>query len=476
MNPDARKSAMNVVFIITDQQNVNTLGCYGNSVIRTPHIDRLAAEGVLFERAYVTSPVCVPSRASIWSSRHPHCNGVMVNDGGQRHIRLEPSIETLGDVAKAAGYACGYFGKWHIGHEQTPQHGFDTWWTHLRGSYEQALQEDGAFRFAPADAPVPVNTRLSQRGQVPFELAHDTAVTSRTIDFIRAHAGNPFVAVCSMRAPHDPYIGPFDDLYDPADVLLPQTLHEDFANKPTLQHKGIPRQWFRKWATHADGSLNEHGLRRIIARYWGMVHMIDQNVGRVLATLDELDIAGNTIVVFMSDHGEMMGAHGLMSKGCFMYEEATRVPLLLRLNGRVPGGIRTRHLASAIDVVPTLLDLMGIGKPDAMQGMSLRQYWDYAFNVRDAVFMQIWETYGLFDPVLAVRTDRWKYSWHLADIDELYDLQEDPLEQRNLATDRHHEDTLRGLRGRINDWLTETGDIPLSMLGRMYKGFNKNFG
>lgn len=477
LNSDVRKKPVNVVFIMTDQQNVNTLGCYGNPVIRTPNIDRIASEGVVFEKAYVTTPVCVPSRASIWSSRHPHCNGVMVNDGGQRNIRLEPEITTLGDVAKAAGYACGYIGKWHIGHEQTPQHGFtDAWWTQLRGSYEQELQEGGDYAFAPAKAPPALNTRLAQRGEVPFELAHDTAVASRTIDFIRQNADRPFVAVCSMRAPHDPYIGPFDDLYDPADVLLPETLHESFAGKPALQQRGIPRQWFQQWATHKDGSINETGLRQIIARYWGMVHLVDQNVGRVLGVLDELALAENTIVVYMSDHGEMMGAHGLMAKGCFMYEEATRVPLLMRLKGHIPGGVRSANLASAIDVVPTLLDLMGIGKPDAMQGVSLRQYWDYAFNVRDAVFMQIWETYGLFDPILAVRTDRWKYSWHLADIDELYDLHEDPLEKVNLATDRRNEEALRGLRGRITDWLVETGDISVSALSRVHKGFNKTFG
>jgi arylsulfatase A-like enzyme len=401
----------------------------------------------------------------------------MVNDGGRRDIRLDPSIATLGDVAKAAGYSCGYFGKWHIGHEQTPQHGFtDAWWTHLRGSYEQDLEESAAFRFEPVQAPTRLGQRLAQRGQVPFELAHDTAVTTRTIDFIREHAERPFVAVCSMRAPHDPYIGPFDGLYDPADVLLPPTLGETFQGKPALQARGVPRDWFRRWAMAPDGTLDERGLREVIARYWGMVHMIDLNVGRLLDALDELGLAERTVVVFMSDHGEMMGAHGLMSKGCFMYEDATRVPLILRHTGALPAGARATHLASAIDVVPTLLDLMGLAKPDEMQGITLRQYWDYAFNVRDAVFLQIWETYGLFDPILAVRTERWKYSWHLADMDELYDLEEDPHEMRNLATDQANADAIRGLRSRIQDWLVETGDIPISTLAKFYKGFNKDFG
>jgi arylsulfatase A-like enzyme len=468
-------SRPNVLLIMTDQQNLNTLRCYGNRVIETPAIDSLAERGVQFENTYVAIPLCMPNRASIWTSMYPHSNGVMFNDDG-REVSLPPSLDTIGDVAKGSGYRCGYIGKWHVGNEKTPQHGFtDAWWTHLRGSYEQELEERAAFSFASIEAASKLEERLKQRGQVPFEQAHDTVVTDRAIEFMRTHRSEPFFAVCSMRAPHDPYTGPFNDYYDPADVLLPPSLAETFKSKPVLQQKGVPRDWFRELAGEREGEFDEFRLRQSIARYWGMVRLIDLNVGRLLQALDELQIRRNTIVVFMSDHGDMMGAHRLMSKGNFMYEEAVRVPFILSWPGVIPESIKVTELASTIDVIPTLLELMSLPQPNAMQGRSLRQSWDYGFNKRDAVFMEMFESYGLFNPVFSVRTERWKYNWYLADMDELYDLETDPYELENLALDRRHGDTLLGLRSRIRNWLTETGDIRLSDLAMTTKSFQADF-
>ena len=453
----------NVVFIMTDQQNTNTLGCYGNSIIRTPHIDRLASEGALFERHYVSAPLCVPSRGSIWSSRYPHCNGVMVNDD-DRSVALEKDVLTFGDAAKAAGYRCGYFGKWHVGRENVAQHGFtDGWWTHLRGSYEQSLEESG-FVF-PKDS-----DRGSQRGLVPFELAHDTVVATKTIEFIEERREEPFVVICSMRAPHDPYTGPFNDLYDPADVPLPPTFREDFHDKPHAQLRGAPRDWFHRWIGSDPAAYDVEELRRIIARYWGLVHLVDTNVGRVLQCLDDLSLAGDTIVVFMADHGDMMGEHGLFAKGLFMYEGSNRIPCVIRWTGRIPAGRRVSWLSSAVDIVPTLLDLMGVPQPACMQGRSMRALWDHSDNHRDAVFAEIWEAYGCSCPILSVRTERWKYNWYLADQDELYNMSEDPLETRNLAPLKEFRETLFGMRSRIERWLLETGDVQLSRLCRIPPG------
>lgn len=467
----------NVLWIMTDQQNTNTLGCYGNRAVRTPNIDALAASGALFENAYVTIPLCVPSRASIWSARYPHRAGVLLNDD-DRDIRLGDDVETLGDLANSAGYDCAYIGKWHIGRERTPQHGFGAaWWTHLRGSYEQDLEEQGIFSFEETGAATPLGARLAQRGQVPYEKAHDTIVTDRTIEFLKAAKGRdrPFLAICSMRAPHDPYIGPFDDLYDPASVELPVNHLRDPGTLPGHVARSVPRIWFEGLTRGRDGAFAEDKLRMLIARYWGLVHLVDRNVGRLMATLDELDLARDTIVVFMSDHGDLMGAHGLVSKGNCMFDGATKVPLIISHRGHIPPGRRSARLASTIDIVPTLLELMSVPQPAVMDGMSLRQYWDYGFNTRDSVFMQVWETYGLFDPVLAVRTDRWKYSWRIAGGDELYDMRDDPHETVNLATDRANADVIRGLKGRVTEWLSETGDIPLSRLSRANKGFTDDF-
>lgn len=466
----------NVLIIMTDQQNLATLGCYGNEAPHTPHIDALADSGVLFENTYVTTPLCVPSRASIWSARYPHRSGVLLNDD-DREIELADEVETLGDLANGAGYACGYIGKWHIGREKLPQHGFHAaWWTHLRGSYEQELDEGGLFDFSPTEAPSKLGQRLTERGQVPFELAHDTLVTDKTIKFMEAHAKSdtPFLAVCSMRAPHDPYIGPFDDAYAPGDVTIPETYERDPATLPGHVAKTIPRQWFEQLVCD-EGIASESRLRALIARYWGLVRLVDENVGKLTAALKRLDIERETIVVFMSDHGDMMGAQGLVSKGNCMFDEATKVPFILSYPGTLPSGKRTGALASTIDVVPTLLDLMSIAPSPKFDGQTLRQAWDYNFNQRDAVFMQIWETYGMFDPVMAVRTARWKFSWRLAGHDELYDMKEDPNETRNLAGDSENIEVLRGLRARITNWLKDTGDMPLSQFAAMNKGFTADF-
>ncbi len=160
-------SPPNILVIMADQQVCNTIGAYGNAMIRTPNLDRLAAEGVLFERSYTTCPLCMPARASLLSGRYPHNTSAPVNDDDARLLSLEDDIPTFGDVCKKEGYRCGYFGKWHIGREGTPQHGFtDGWLTHLRNSYENWLERTGQFSF-PADV-----QSFDRRGVVPYELAH----------------------------------------------------------------------------------------------------------------------------------------------------------------------------------------------------------------------------------------------------------------------------------------------------------------
>ncbi len=448
----------NLLVLMTDQQHRETIGCWADPPHgRTPNIDRLAAEGIRFDRHYVTIPLCVPSRASIWSSQYAHCTGVTVNDDG-RDVTFPDQLVTLGDVAKSAGYACGYIGKWHVGREHIPQHGFtDTWWTHLRNSYEDWLEHTGQFKFDPEVKGV------QRRGVVPFELAHDTQVADRTIQFMRGHRAEPFVAICSMRAPHDPYIGPFDGMYDPADVALPPTVNETFHNKPLCQQRGTPREWFLRFA---EG--NPDKVRAVIAGYWGLVHLIDVNVGRVLEALDGLGLSGQTLVVFLSDHGDQMGHHGLMAKGLFMYDDTTRVPCIFRFPGRLPAGKVLRELTSTLDIVPTVVELLGMSVPACMQGESMMQlFGQAAHNRRDAVFMEMFEAYGQFGPIFSVRTERWKYNWHVADQDELYDMHADPDETTNLAPDRGHRDTLVGLRGRIIDWLQATGDVKMTDLARV---------
>ena len=209
---------------------------------------------------------------------------------------------------------------------------------------------------------------FDRRGVVPYELAHDTVVTSKAIEFIEQHEQKePFLCFCSLRAPHDPFIGPFDYLYDPQDIPLPQNFEDDLSTKPFSQRFSMARKFA---LPHGIENLDE--FRKVIARYWGLVHLIDRNVGRLLKVLDERELSENTLVMFAVDHGEMMGAHGLLTKGPFMYEETNRVPLMIRYPNYIPQGLPVNSLVSMVDYAPTLLDYAELHAPDSMEGRSLR--------------------------------------------------------------------------------------------------------
>ena len=466
----------NIIIVITDQENVNTLSCYGGQ-LNTPSIDKLAAKGVRFTKNYVACPLCVPSRDSIWTSLYPHQLGlpnivdngdgvVHVNDDG-REISLPTNVQTLGDLANENGYRTAYFGKWHLGRENAKQHGFQVFKTDLRGSYEQRLSETNKMSFKKG------TNRLEQQGLEPFELQEDTVMTDMAINFIEDSSKDfekPFFLVLSMRFPHDPYSGPFDDLLSPDHIKLPESVKDDLKNKPSSQRRGASRELFLREIGSDITDKEMKKLRSIYARYLGLMHLVDLNVGRLTDKLNSLSIAKNTIIIFTSDHGDMMGAHGLFFKGLFMYEEVTKVPLIISWPGHLPEGKEVASLTSMIDFTPTLLDLMEIEKPISMAGESMRQLWDYSHNIRNAVFMELFESYGEWGTIFSIRTEKYKYNWYAGDSDELYDVENDPNEMNNIAMKPEYRDLIIGLREQLARWLKQTGDVKISDLIRTYPG------
>lgn len=466
----------NIIIIMTDQENINTLSCYGGQ-LKTPNIDKLATNGVRFTKNYATCPLCVPSRASIWTSLYPHQLGLLntkansndvvhVNDDG-RDTALPINAKTLSDLANENGYTTAYFGKWHLGNENSKQHGFQIFRTDLRGSYEQRLSETNRMSFNEG------TNRLEQQGLEPFELQEDTVMTDLAINFLEDSAkdpNKPFFLVLSMRFPHDPYSGPFDDLVNPEEIKLPESVKDDLTNKPSSQRRGTARELFVKeiGSEIADNEMKK--LREIYARYLGLMHLVDLNVGRLIDKLNSLLIAQDTIVVFTSDHGDMMGAHGMFFKGLFMYEEITRVPLIISWPKHLPKGKEVGTLTSMIDLTPTLLDLMDIEKPISMVGESMRQLWDYSHNIRNAIFMELFESYGEWGPIFSIRTKKYKYNWYAGDNDELYDIESDPNELNNIAVKPENRDLIIGLREQLSRWLKQTGDVKISDLIRTYPG------
>lgn len=470
----------NVIIIITDQENSNTLSCYG-STLKTPNIDKLASDGIKFNKHYVTSPLCVPSRASIWTSLYPHQLGIMnadtkstdqvhVNDDG-REIGIPVDAITIADLANKNGYETAYFGKWHLGRENTPQHGFQIFRTELRGSYEQRIEEENKVKFTKG------SSRLDQQGLESFDLQEDTIMTNYAIDYLRRmqNSNNPFFMVLSMRFPHDPYTGPFNDLIDYNSIKISENVWDNLERKPISQTRGVCRDIFVNEIGVKKNIEAENKLRKIYARYLGLMHLVDLNVGRLMEELNSLKMNGETIVVFTSDHGDMMGSHGMFFKGLFMYDEVTRVPLIIKWTGHIPSGNEVNTLTSMIDITPTLLDLMQIPKPLTMMGESMRQLWDYSHNIRNAVFLELFESYGEWGPIFSVRTENYKYNWYIGDNDELYFIKEDPYEIKNLADSSQSRDLIIGLREQISRWLTQCGDISVSRMIKTYPGKKPNW-
>ena len=474
-----RTCGPNLLFIYTDEQSYRTMAAYGNERIETPNLNRLAAESVVFERAYVTQPVCTPSRSSILTGLYPHTTGCTANN-----VPLAPRTACLPEMIQNGAYATAHHGKWHLGDEIYPQHRFEDWRsiedTYIpyyssgrdpadRSTYHHFLIENG---FAPGDGNLFSRgraARLPERYGKPAYLAREAS------RFLREHRDDPFILYVNFLEPHMPFFGPRDDQHDPADVILP----DNFAAYPTADQPSRARRLRERVRAHGHSGLSlksEADWRRLIANYWGLCSLVDTHVGRILATLEECGLAENTIVVYTSDHGDMMASHGLLTK-CVMFEEAVRVPLLLRLPAQRTSH-RVTNRVSQIDLVPTLLDLMGGPIPPALQGYSLKPVIDGSgpppepdvfieWNVREpepgaaASPENAWEATGDF--VRSILTpDGLKFNWSALGEHELYDLTADPGETTNLVADSQVRSVIAQLAQRIRGWQERTGD-PLAL-------------
>jgi len=478
----------NLLWIMTDQQPVGTLGAYGNTRAKTPHLDRLAAEGLRFDRFHIAAFPCSPSRACFLTGRHAHHHGVTQND-----VPLAADVPCLGDILQAAGYRTGHIGKWHLGGsmyrdlpqrkpfegrwyykrvsdpdryryehaeggtgEDEPQHGFDYWrggWKHYR-DYLRGVGLGEWVDTTPVgnhnDLPSgPDSTHAFSK--LPEEHHMAAYFAQEAVQFLSEQADSdaPFGLVVSFYGPHLPVAPPkpWDTLHDLDEVPLPPNHRDDLKDKPVGQRTN------RRCYKQPDWS--EEQFRDYVRRYWGYCAYIDHQIGRILEALDAAGKADDTVVLFTSDHGDMVAAHGFVYKLCSCgYDELLRVPLLLRCPGRIDAGAACDALVTSVDVLPSLLELMGLAAPPGIDGRSFVPLVDGAGGARrDAVFC------NSMDRNLTAVTDRWKYvlNWQPRDLDELYDLREDPGELANLAFDEKHRAVAEAMRGRIVAWLEETG-------------------
>ncbi len=459
----------NLLFIFTDEQRADTMAAYGNDRIEVPNLNRLASEGIVFERAYVTQPICTPSRASIMTGLYPHTTGCIRNN-----IPLPENVRTLPELADFSNYRKCYIGKWHLGDEIFCQHGFDEWistedmyrpyyrpgrnryehssyhkWLVKNGFKPPETTEDG-FSFFPR----------SWTARLPEEFCKPSFEAQEASRFIRENSDRPFILYVNFLEPHMPFFGPRDNQYDPDDVILPKNFHllpkEDQPLKARLMVKE------KIWYERLIGTRNptEDDWRRLIARYWGLISQVDTAIGRILDTLRECGLEKNTIVVFTSDHGDMMGSHQLIHKG-FQFEEAVRVPLIIKIPGHPRSGSVIKDPVSQVDLVPTLLDYLGKPIPEGLEGYSWRPMLDGEGEIVEKDVFIEWFPEGRSNEVdhpirTIITSDGWKYNWSAYGQHELYNLNEDPLESTNLIRRSEYRPLVRELERRLKAWQLRT--------------------
>jgi len=414
----------NILFIMPDQWRGMDLGSMGNRQVRTPHLDRLAREGVQLTNATANCPVCTPARGILLSGRYPHNNGTPVND-----VPLPSEGTTIAKILAANGYYTGFVGKWHLqGGPRLPgfvppgprRQGFEYWAANI---CSHAYFNQQYFRDEPE--------AIKMKG---YDVFTWTDLAMEFLDKAKERK-QPFCLYLQQTPPHDPY-------------LLPP----GFENAYTADGIALRKNW--------KAGAKRNGTAKDIAGYYSAIACLDQEIGRLLSRLDKLGMRDNTIVYFLSDHGDMLGSQGAFLKRK-PWEESTLVPGIFRWPGVLPAGVRLDAPFSHIDVVPTLLGLCGIQAPESMPGFNYADYLRRRSNKTPShANLQIYTKTELseFDPWRGLRTRRYKYARFRNEPWVLYDLKADPFEQANLIAQSGHRKLIGRFDAEIERHMERTGD------------------
>jgi arylsulfatase A-like enzyme len=419
---ETAKRPPNVLFIMPDEWRGQALGCMGNPDVQTPNLDRLAAGGLLFRQTFANTPVCCPARATILTGTYTSRNGMLAND-----LRLNESLATVADVYRQNGYRTGFIGKWHLdGGPRQPgfvppgprRHGFQFW-------AANECNHNYFYNWYFRDENIPI---VSEKYEPEFW-------TDLAIEFLEKSRDNPFFLMLAPGAPHDPYLAPekYLEMYDPQKLTMEPNWVE-----------GIPGAG-----------------RKELAGYYAAVTAVDDQVGRLLRRLRELKLEQNTIVLFSSDHGNMLGSQGKILKRK-PWEESIQVPGIMRYPGVISPGRKTDALFSHVDFAPTLLSLCGLPIPAEMQGANLAPVVVGKAETGPAsVLFQIFGPYhgdGTEGAWRGIRTERFMYARWKSGPWLLYDLHNDPHELQNLISDAAYSAQLQELDKKLMDWMSRVGD------------------
>lgn len=432
----------NVLIFMTDQQQAQV--AQPGHPCRTPHLDRLAAEGVRFDRTYPPMAHCCPARASFMTGLYPSQHGIYNNNMNEQAINrsLRPGVETFSEKLREAGYRLYFSGKWHVSATENPR---DRGWeellvaagvgTHMgvrreafRAEREKYAAERGRERRrGELRRPGWGNKRLYGTSETAYEDLRDYRAVRCGIEQLDRlkDSREPWCLYIGVNGPHDPFVIPerYARMYDPQDVPLPPNYRDDLHDKPGV---------YRKMRRIFD-QLSEDEVRESIAHYWGYCTMVDDMFGEVLQALERNGQKDDTLIVFLSDHGEHAGAHGLYCKGISMFDEGYRVPLVIGWQGRIRRpGRAVDEFVTLMDIAPTILEAAGAPALRRCAGRSLTPFLrdERPAEWRDSVYAQC-NGVEIYYTSRMVLTKRYKFVYHATDINELYDLEADPHELCN---------------------------------------------
>ena len=447
-------SSPNLLFLITDQQRADTVA--PDSLCQTPNLDALAERGTRFDRCYTVSSICSPSRASLLTGLLPHSHGMVdvTHAVPAYRAHLLSDLPFWPQALQAAGYRTGYFGKWHVERSNQLQHfGFDTYEVE---KYHQLLG------LVERDDPMLLRKDVHQKGYRDFLLygAVDAPVASTAeyqlytegIRFLEAAAHNsdqPWALFLSTEAPHDPYVALQDyyERYDPADIPRPASFSDDLSVRPAI-YRRIQSVW---------DDLTWEDYARATACYYANCTLIDDQIGRIIAFLEETGQIEQTLIVFTSDHGDYMGAHRLLLKGIPAFDEIYRTPLIMAGPG-IPPGMESEAIVSLLDLAPTLVQLT-TGGDFSGQGRSLLPLLAGEADVwENEAFAECHGQRFYYTQRILWRNNH-KYVFNGFDEDELYDLATDPHEMHNLAGDPAAQPLLEAMAARMWQIMHETKDF-----------------
>ncbi len=474
----------NILWICTDQQRFDTLGCYGNEFVKTPNINMLAEKGVLFNLAYSQSPVCTPSRASFLTGRYPRTTRCRQN--GQAMPADEMLITKL---LADEGYNCGLSGKLHISPchpsvckttEARINDGYSVfYWSHhpfketdvsnnwANNEYNLWLRENGLeYKREPYKGSRHVQVSM------PAKYHHTTWCVNKAINFMEANAvyERPWLFSVNIYDPHhdfDPAVDYLERYIEKMDEIpLPNYTPGELDNKPHFQKDEYKNGAYNNNKRFIYEEMTEHDHKLVKAAYWAMVDLIDEQVGRLIECLERTGQIDNTIIIFTSDHGEMLGDHGIYMKGPHFYDASVRIPLIFSWKGNIQQGVKSNALVELTDIAPTLMEAAGMEVYPGMQGKSMWKLLTGTADLdvhREDIYSEYYNAMPTHENPKAfltmIRNRRYKMvCQHGADMGELYDMEHDQNETNNLWNHPEYEKVKYMMLKRLCDKIAETCD------------------